>query len=347
MKISEGAQKLYEILPSPNCWMTERHLAKAVGCRTTKIKGYKAELANAGLITILLRPNGKRANLKHEIIKLKPPMAKNSGSPICKHISCGSVFFAWASLDRNMLIECYLNSGWEIVPFRAGAKRPLPGFSLETWRRLDKLEKFNYFYDHPTCNVGLVICPHLLVVDVETKQHPWSEHENFIHTLTASTPRGFHYYFRHDPTFTTRAKVLPDLDIRGPASFVVLPPSVSASGIPYTWETVVRPNYVPPALRHAWQTAGRSSQPAHTNFSLNTIIPQGARNDTLWRQGRSLRQQGKTMPEIEHVLLERNRQYCSPPLPRQEMKLLLRNIATRPDRPSFRPQPSRVSAWQP
>ncbi len=87
MKISTGAKKLYEVL-LPECWMTEKNLAKAIGCRVDNIKSYKEELEAAGLIGILLHPNGKRGNAKHEIIKF--PKVKRS--PICKHIFSGLLF---------------------------------------------------------------------------------------------------------------------------------------------------------------------------------------------------------------------------------------------------------------
>ena len=64
MKLSAGARKLYEVLP-PQCWMTEKNLAKLVGCRAANIKLFKEELEAAGLIDILLHANGKRGNAIH------------------------------------------------------------------------------------------------------------------------------------------------------------------------------------------------------------------------------------------------------------------------------------------
>ena len=331
MKISDGAKKLYEVLP-PECWMTEKNLAKAVGCRASNIKQFKEELEAVGLIRINLHSNGKRSNSKHEIIKFPKPKR----SPICKHILRAVCFGEWGRLDRNELIECYLKSGWNILPVEERGKRILRGFSMMQWRRLGESEKFDFFYDRSNLNVGLMICSHLLVIDVDTKNNSWLQNEKFQNTLTVSTPRGFHFYFRNDPTITTSAKILSDIDTRCGSSLVLLPPSVHPSGGIYKWERISKPAILPIEFRRQWRQRKFELGIRDATFALPLKVAVGERNATLWRYGRSLRAKGKNHFEIEAELSRYNRFNCSPPLSATEMENLVENVWSRPDKSSFR-----------
>lgn len=331
MQLSEGALKLYEFLPE-KCWMTERNLAKKLRCRAAKIASYKDELEAAGYIHILLQQKGRRSNPTHEIIKHKNPRR----SPICKHISGGFCLGEWGGLGRNELVECYLKSNWCVVPFAERSKQPLAQLSLREWARRSASEKMDFFYDHPNLNVGLVVCSHMTVVDVDSKTNHWIQHENFGCTLTVSTPGGFHFYFRKDPVVTTSAKTVPEIDTRCGGSFVLLPGSIHPSGAAYAWETITTPRPLPIEFRREWRQRDFNARRRAGNFTLPPIIPQGTRNDTLWRYGRSLRAKGKNYFEIEAELSRLNRDSCLPPLPAAELDRLLKNVDGRADEPDFR-----------
>jgi hypothetical protein len=225
MKISDEAQKLYDLLP-PRCWKTEKNLAKQMRCRAANIKTYKDELERAGLIQIQLLRNGRRGNPRHEIIKFP----KRRRSPICKHISRSFCFSEWGRLGRNELVECYLKSGWNIVPFAERAKKPVQGLSVREWGRMPAAEKIDFFFNRPNLNLGLVVCSHLMVVDIDAKDSSWLRDRNFADTLTVSTARGFHFYFRSDPVIRTSSRTIPDIDTRCRHSFVLLPGSTHPSG---------------------------------------------------------------------------------------------------------------------
>jgi hypothetical protein len=330
MKISAEAKKLYDFLP-PLCWMTKEHLAKALRLRASKIKVLKDELEAARLLKILFHLNGKRANPRHEIIKLS-----GRGNPICQHISKSYCIGEWRRLDRNSLIECYLKSGWGVLPFAPRAKKPVRGFSAYRWGRMTAAQKMDYFFDNPSLNVGLVVCSHLMVVDVDAKNNVWIEHDDFHNTLTVSTPRGFHFYFRNDAVVTTSTKLLPDIDTRCRASFVVLPPSIGSNNKPYEWETIARPNHLPIEFRREWrQREFEARKRSATSFILPAFVGKGSRNETLWRYGRSLKCKGNNFYEIEAELTDYNRNNCSPPLPAAEMETLILNVWSRPNKPAF------------
>lgn len=331
MGISTGAQKLYDVL-LPECWMTERNLAAAVGCRVASIKSYKEELEAAGLIKILLHSNGKRGNAKHEIIRF----SKAKRSPICKHILRGFSLGEWQGLSRDELIECYLKSEWEILPFAPRSKRPIKGFSPNWWRLLAAVKKFDYFYDNPNLNVGLSICSHLTVIDIDAKSNFWIQNKFFQNTLTASTANGFHFYFRKDSVITTSTKILPDIDTKCEASYVLLPPSIHPTGESYKWLNIATPQILPIEFRRQWRQLKFEKRSSTDFFSLSAKIPQGERNEKLWRYGRSLKAKGKNIHEIELELKNYNRSNCLPPLSAKEVKNLIKNVCSRTNRSDFR-----------
>ena len=331
MKLSGGAKKLYDFIPD-RCWMTERHLAKGIGCRTSKISLFKDELEMAGLIDVLLNSNGRRSNPRHEIIKRDRPRR----SPICKHIHRSYALTAWGTLGRNELVECYLKSEWEVLPFGERAKKPLQSLSLREWGHRSQSDKLDFFFNHPHLNIGLVVCRHMLVVDIDSKKSPWIQHENFGATLTVTTPRGFHFYFRNDPMITTSAKAIPNVDTRCYGSFLLLPGSTHPEGGKYQWSNITTPRSIPLTFRKEWRQGRFEAQKGKGRFVLPTSIPEGSRNDTLWRYGRSLRSAGRNFFEIEAALSVANRNLCSPALPSRELRRLIENIDSRPNKSSFR-----------
>lgn len=326
MKISEPAQKLHDFLP-PISWMTERNLAQAISVRAQTIKTLKEELEAARLIYINFCLNKKRFNPRHEIIK-----TSGNGSPIYKRIENSYCFTEWGNLDRNSLIECFIKSDLPILPFAERDKSPIAGFCSLDWKRTPPQEKMDFFFNHPKLNVGLVVCAHMLVIDIDSKHNEWSEHESFQNTLNVSTAKGAHYYFRKDPVVTTSTKILPDVDIRGSGNYVVIPPSIHSSGVPYQFENLLKPAYLPIEFRQAWCQSEFEMHRSSGNSSLPPIIIYGTRNDTLWRYGRGLRARGKNFYEIEALIRECNRSRCQPPLDGVEMERLLKNIWTRPNR---------------
>ena len=66
-------------------------------------------------------------------------------------------------------------------------------------------------------------------------------------------------------------------------------------------------------------------------------IPQGQRNDQLYRQGRSLFVQGRSLPEIYRELEALNAQWCRPPLDVAEVKKIAVHVTQQSHRPDFTP----------
>lgn len=65
-----------------------------------------------------------------------------------------------------------------------------------------------------------------------------------------------------------------------------------------------------------------------TNFELPGIIPEGMRNNTIFRYGISLKNGGAAPDEIEQRLTEANESRCIPPMDRQEMGGIIRSVCS-------------------
>jgi len=63
-----------------------------------------------------------------------------------------------------------------------------------------------------------------------------AEHGPVPDTYVVITGRGCHYYFEHDTEMKNKTGFLPGLDIRGEGGYVVVPPSLHVSGVPYRWK---------------------------------------------------------------------------------------------------------------
>jgi hypothetical protein len=80
----------------------------------------------------------------------------------------------------------------------------------------------------------------------------------------------------------------------------------------------------------------RETPASKASLSEGTI-PQGMRNDWLFRLGRSLRARQLPANTIVGTLETLNATRCRPPLPGEELKYLLHQVFTLPHRPDFHP----------
>lgn len=221
--------------------------------------------------------------------------------------------------------------GWRLFPLcgpddssrpeRERGKVPL----LSKWQYracadLAELEKWGVQF--PGCNWGVVTGRtsgvFVLDVDGEPGDAALSTHlrqgRNLPDTLTVSTGRGKHIYFRWPERQTIRnsaGKLAKGLDIRGDRGYAVIPPSVHTTGAHYA--------YIAPAALIAnapqW-LLDMVAQPLQAGVS---ILPVGQRNDGLMRLAGAWRKRGASQDEIERRLLVENVRRCRPPLPDAEV----------------------------
>jgi hypothetical protein len=128
---------------------------------------------------------------------------------------------------------------------------------------------------------------------------------------------GIQYLFRYTQGYGrigNLTNLLPGIDVRGEGGYIILPPSVSHKG-PYTWEEKGKRGYAPEWLIDLILTPpSKNGRGGGTDSFLGddgtVVIPDGARDDTLFRLTCSLIRKGFPLPAIIAAIEETDRQ-CS------------------------------------
>ena len=166
----------------------------------------------------------------------------------------------------------------------------------------------------------------------------WQQpHGGIPRTLTASTGRGLHLFFRHPggKIANQAGTISPGVDVRGDGGYVVGVPSAHCSGKPYLWniddEVAEVPLWLLQYLTRSKQTGENATVVLAPHRQLPAIVKEGSRNDFLYRMGCGLRgQQGMDCEAIEAVLLNYNESKCNPPLSREEVIGIVESISKFP-----------------
>ncbi len=156
----------------------------------------------------------------------------------------------------------------------------------------------------------------------------------------ADWPRrgGWQQFFRHPGNvhIGNRAGLKPGLDVRGDGGYVIVPPSVHASGRRYEWKTAPSDLPLAPLPDAVLRLLLTPDAPGGERVvSGEGEIPAGTRNDHLYRQARAMAARGLGAAAVVAALLEENRTRCRPPLPENEVRALAEHAATQPHRPDF------------
>ena len=202
------------------------------------------------------------------------------------------------------------------------------------------------WYTHKGSNVGIATgaASGIFVLDVDPKNGSddsldslIAKHGRLPDSLQAITGSGGrHFYFKHPGgTVRNEVSILPGLDIRGDGGFVVAPPSVHISGRRYDWDgldgfdapILPAPPWLLDMIMEKHPAAGEKGR-----FDLPADIPEGQRNETLYRYACSLRSAGGGLEfdEILEAVSAANRMRCKPPLPEDEVRALAESACKHP-----------------
>jgi putative DNA primase/helicase len=160
-------------------------------------------------------------------------------------------------------------------------------------------------------------------------------------TLEARTGGGGHHiifeYPRGSNIRNSAGRLGDGIDVRAEGGYIVVAPSLHASGRRYEWlNSLTKPAQPPEWLLERLTEERQASQGASTQktqpraavgASIGAVISEGERNNGLFKIGAALRGQGQNYTEIEAELRDINARRCSPPLPDDEVQKIAGSCA--------------------
>lgn len=229
--------------------------------------------------------------------------------------------------------------GLNVIPLKPQSKEPDCEWKPYQSKRVTGEELRTWFGNGVSRNAGVVLGAVSGVVVIESDT-PEAEAWCAVHLpptpMMTGSLRGRHRYYRRPgnaplpATFTVNTLTI---EVKRDGQYVVAPGSVHPSGHVYTeiepWpESLgVVPEFSPVKLPPAVLQQFLSGRSQTASKPLPGVIPDGSRNDTLFREGCRLRRLGLEYDEIVAALKASNQHRCRPPLDAREVETLARNCA--------------------
>lgn len=226
----------------------------------------------------------------------------------------------------------YLNNGWSVLPVRPEEKRPyMTNWLQYTKSRASKETVENWFNNLNNAGIGVVTgrVSNMVVLDVE-RDCPYDIQDLLKRYPTQMMSRtgsgGYHLFYQH-PTnvskVSNRVRIFDGADLRADGGFIVLPPTVHASGNRYMWISRGPLGTFPMGLLEL------QSQPKVQNdgWITETLrgVSEGGRNDACARLAGYFFKKGLNADIVETLLLEWNERN-DPPLPVREIRTTIKSI---------------------
>lgn len=156
-------------------------------------------------------------------------------------------------------------------------------------------------------------------------------------TMEACTGGGGHHlifsYPKGSNIRNSAGRLGEGIDVRAEGGYIVVAPSLHASGRRYEWLNNLKPSQPPEWLiklltKEKQHTTEIACAHAKSGAVVGAPIPEGERNETLFRIGCAMRGQGHDRAGIEAYLLEVNVRRCSPSLPIEEIQKIAKSTAS-------------------
>jgi putative DNA primase/helicase len=233
----------------------------------------------------------------------------------------------------------YGRSGYPVFPLTPGGKSPLISREdgghgcRDATTSVALIEQ--WWEKSPNANIGIATGKRsgLLVIDVDPrKSDTWLASLNELslpQTFTVRTwSRGFHIYLAYprDCGVTIGANLLPAIDWRGEGGYVVAAGSV-VEGALYEIARNAPIATAPAALIERIRASRKRGKVTARDNGGHMVIPDGARNDQLFRIGCALRRYGVDLNAILESLRAVNADHCEPQLSDDELRLIAGSAA--------------------
>ncbi len=251
----------------------------------------------------------------------------------------------------------YASGGWSVLPLhtiedgkcscgkpdcKSPGKHPrydvdlIPDGVKSASKDLDKIHA--WWRKWPTANVGIAtgLKSGIIVLDVDSKSGGLESYDELVgddtrsfETVTSLTGGGgMHLFFSPDQSAVgNKVGFMPGLDIRSEGGYVVAPPSIHVSGKQYEWEILKSPSNlsiapIPHSLAAilANESAGGEDKQVDGTWDFSKVplgIPEGQRDDTLYRFACSLRGTN-ALYDMAKLFILQAAHACIPPFPEEE-----------------------------
>lgn len=233
----------------------------------------------------------------------------------------------------------YASRGWHVFPLKPGEKHPATQRGhLDASPDPARIEA--WWAQNPNYNVGIAVAPSKLVVldvDVGTNKDGSQKRgreslaaieAELSPTLLAQTGRGGTHAVYARPDDVPPARIIgfrDGLDLIGDGYIVAAPSYLSESQKFYQWTQLQAIAPLPPFLA----TVSRTPRVVAAVAVTGTPIPEGGRNNAMFRLGCALRETGIGAEALARALDAENKQRFNPPLPDGELAVLVNSILTR------------------
>ena len=221
--------------------------------------------------------------------------------------------------------------GFKTLPIKPGTKEPATVHGVKDATDKD-VTTDAYYAQHPDHGIG-VSGEGFVIFDFDVKEGldgrdaliGW----DLPDTLCQTTPSGgYHMFYRTDEEIRPSVNAAMAVDVRGWHSYVVCDPTPG-----YTFEDECEiaeaDERVMAFLEHVRPSRSRDKGTRGLGRKKSPdMIPMGERNDTLFREGRSLRSKGFDDDMVAAALIGLNKVRCEKPLPEEEVEKIAESVCS-------------------
>lgn len=215
-----------------------------------------------------------------------------------------------------------------VFPLKPKEKKPLTAHGVkDATTDFDTITK--WWKKNPNANIGIAcgqISGGLLVIDLDERPngvsgfdslHEWeSEHGELPETARTITGKGgSHILYHVDHKENNRVDLLDGVDVRSDGGYIVAPPSIHPNGKAYEWEYDPEEYGIADANENVLDLLSVGKKKVEVeSFTAPDKIPDGKRNDTIFKLACSLQSKGLGDGSILAACLAENNAKCNPPL---------------------------------
>lgn len=238
-----------------------------------------------------------------------------------------------ASMTTSDFAGEYADSGWSVLPVKPDEKRPYMSNWLQYERqRASRKQVDSWFSSLSGAGVGVVTgkISGMVVLDVESDCP--TPLEDILrrwptHMVSRTGSGGYHLFYRYPHgvgRISNRVRMLEGMDLRADGGFIVLPPTLHASGGRYEWLQRGPMGAFPRELLDM-QSRPQSQEGEGWITEALRGVAEGGRNDTCAKLAGYFFKKGLAYDIVEALLLEWNERN-DPPMPVREVRQTARSI---------------------